>query len=62
MGQQIQVTTTQEKQTLIIQINSIYTFIALNLHLLTDSNALDPSRIQSHSPLTICLITYLLKR
>ena len=26
------------------------------LHLLTDSKALDPSRIQSHSPLTICLI------
>ena len=34
----------------------IQTLIALNLHLLTDSKALDPSRIQSHSPLTICLI------
>ena len=28
----------------------------LNLHLLTDSKVLDPCRIQSHSPLTICLI------
>ena len=41
--------------TAIISI-SIQTFIALNLHLLTDSKALDPSCIQSHSPLTICLI------
>ena len=30
--------------------------IALNLHLLTDSKALDRCCIQSHSPLTICLI------
>ena len=30
-------------------------YIVLNLHLLTDSKALDPSRIQSRSPLTICL-------
>ena len=36
--------------------NSNSTFIALNLHLLTDSKALDPTYIQSHCPLTICLI------
>ena len=39
-----------------IPSNPILIFIALNLHLLTDSKALDPSHIQSHSPLTICLI------
>ena len=38
-----------------IQSNPILN-IALNLHLLMDSKALDPSRIQSHSPVTICLI------
>ena len=36
--------------------NSNLTFIALNLHLLMDCKVLDPSHIQSHSPLTICLI------
>ena len=33
----------------------IQTFIALNLHLLTDYKTLDPCCIQCHSPLTICL-------
>ena len=38
------------------QIQFQYTFIALNLHHLTDFKALNPCHIQSHSPLTICLI------
>ena len=45
----------------LVQSNSIQTFKALNLQLLTDS-LLDPCRTQPHSPLTICLIAVELVR
>ena len=36
--------------------NPMQIFIVVNLDLLTDSKVLDPSRMQSPRPLTICLL------